>query len=368
MKILVAPNSMKGSLSAFDFAEIVEKALLDHSSDFLVRKVPVADGGDFTGEILGRAINAERIKLMVHGPLGNLTGSGYFISGKTAIIEMADASGMKLIDSKDLNPMKTSSFGTGELISDAVLRGCTEILLAVGGSATVDGGTGMLTALGFTITDGKGDKIPGTGAGLTEAADVLLPEKIPEVSVKIICDVNNPLLGISGAANVFGPQKGATPEMAVSLENGLKNWAGILEKKSGKALSELPGTGAAGGIAVPLLSFFNAEIVPGAEFILSLLNFEEHVKWADLVITGEGKIDSQTLNNKAPFAVAQWAKKQNKPVIAVGGLAENLNSDVFDRIYSISDEYMSLEYALKNAGKLLYSRILEIADRIGKLI
>lgn len=368
MKILVAPNSMKGSLSAFDFANTVEEALLHYSPQINVRKVPVADGGDFTGEVLSRALNAETVKIQVHGPFEEKINSKYFVSGKTAIIEMADASGMKLVDSRFLNPFRASSYGTGELITDARLKGCTEILLAVGGSATVDGGMGMMTALGYAFFDEKGNKLSGNGNNLGKVVNFSSPKRFPAISIKIICDVDNPLLGKNGAAAVFGPQKGATPGMVIQLEAGLKNWAQILKEKTGRDVADLPGTGAAGGVSIPLISFFNAEIVRGADFVLSLLNFEEHVKWADLVITGEGKLDAQTLNNKAPFVVSKWAKKLNKPVFAFAGLAEKEAAVAFDGVFSITDESMELEFAMKNAKVLLYNFTVEFAKNIEKLI
>jgi glycerate kinase len=368
MNILVAPNSMKGSLSAFDFANTVEDAFLSSSPHIKIRKLPVADGGDFTGEVLAKALNAVTIKVEVQGPLGVKINSKYFVSGKTAIIEMADASGMKLVDSRLLNPLKASSYGTGELIADAVLKGCSEILLAVGGSATVDGGMGMMEALGYSFYDEKGNRLLGNGINLSKVAGISSPKTTPGISIKIICDVDNPLLGQNGAATVFGPQKGATPEMVVQLEAGLKNWAQILQKKTGKNIADQPGTGAAGGVSIPLISLFNAEIVRGADFVLSLLNFDEHVKWADLVITGEGKLDAQTLNNKAPFAVSQYAKKQNKPVFAFGGLVEKEAACAFDGIFSIKNESVTLEFAMKNAKQLLYDFTFEFAKNVEKLV
>ncbi len=368
MNILIAPNSMKGSLNAFDFADTVEKAFLNSSARLNTRKVPVADGGDFTGEVLARALNAEMVNVEVRGPLGEKINSKYYISGKTAIIEMADASGMKLVEKEELNPLKASSFGTGELISDAILKGCTEIYLAIGGSATVDGGMGMMEALGFRFFDENGRNLVGNGANLERIKTISSPDSFPKIAVKIICDVDNPLLGTTGAATVFGPQKGATPEMVVQLETGLKNWSQILKKKSGKNIAEIKGTGAAGGISIPLISFFDAEIVPGADFVLSVLNFEEHIKWADLVITGEGKLDAQTLNNKAPFAVSRWAKQQNKTVIAFGGMVEKEAEAAFDRIYSITKKGTNLEYAMKNARQLLYDFAIEFAENIEKFL
>jgi len=367
MKILVAPNSMKGSLNAFDFADTVERAFLNCSEKFEVRKVPVADGGDFTGEVLQRSLNAKQVNLEVTGPLGEKVQSKYFISGKTAIIEMADASGMKLVETQKLNPLKASTFGTGELIADAILKKCRQIFIAIGGSATVDGGSGMMEALGFKLLDTEGNELPGNGKNLANIQKIVVPGIPEHISVKIICDVDNPLLGEKGAAAVFGPQKGANGEMIPQLEKGLKNWSEVIQKHTGKNYSEVEGAGAAGGMAVPLLAFLNAQIVPGAGFVLSQINFEEHVKWADIVITGEGKIDSQTLNNKAPLAVSKQAKKYNKPVFAIGGKTEKEASVAFDGIFSLVNGPMTLGDAMKNADRLVYNFSFEMAKLIQKL-
>ncbi len=368
MNILLAPNSMKGSLSAFEFADIAEKALIASSPEFKVRKVPVADGGDLTGEILAKALHADVIPKEVHNPVGAKINSKYYVSGNSAIIEMAEASGMKLIDSTELNPLKTSTFGTGELISHAIRHECSEILLAIGGSATVDGGMGMLEALGFTFFDINGHVLKGNGFNLNKITEIRIPEIISKTAIKIITDVDNPLLGDKGAAVVFGPQKGATREMVALLENGLKNWAALLHNKTKKDCAHLEGAGAAGGISVPLLSFFNAEIVRGADYVLSVLNFDKQVEWAEVVITGEGKIDSQTLNNKAPFAVAKRAAKQNKPVIAIGGIAEKREWDAFDGVFSISENAPDIDYAMKNAGSLLYDFMFGFADKLENIV
>jgi glycerate kinase len=217
IKILVAPNSMKGSLNAFDFADLVEKAFLKISDDFLVRKVPVADGGDFTGEVLCRALNAERVETTVHDPLGRKLKAKFCKSGKKAIIEMADASGIKMLNSDELNPLETSSFGTGQMIQKAINSGCTEIFLGVGGSATVDGGMGMLEALGFQFYNENGLELKGNGKNLEDVAEIRKPQLPSDILIKVICDVDNPLLGENGAATVFGPQKGATPQMVSQL-------------------------------------------------------------------------------------------------------------------------------------------------------
>ena len=362
--ILVAPNSMKGSLNAFEFADLVEKAFLQVSSDFSIRKVPVADGGDFTGEVLSRALNAKVVETTVYDPLGRKVKSKFAQAGKTAIIEMADSSGMKLLNPGELNPLNTSTFGTGQLIKGAIDSGCTEIFLGVGGSATVDGGMGMLEALGFQFFDERGRELKGNGKNLEFVAEIRKPQLPSDIFIKIICDVDNPLLGQNGAATVFGPQKGATSQMVNQLEKGLANWSEILENESGKALVNLKGAGAAGGIALPLVAFYHAEIVPGAVFVLSQLDFEKQVKWADLVITGEGKLDSQTLHNKAPKAVADAARKARKPVIAIGGTVKKEISNAFDGVFSISPGPVSLEESMQHAAEMLFNLSFELAKFI----
>jgi glycerate kinase len=367
INILVAPNSMKGSLNAFDFADVVEKAFLNVSSDFSIRKVPVADGGDYTGEVLSRALNAEVVKITVDDPLGRKVKSKFAQAGKKAIVEMADASGLKLLKPDELNPLKTSSFGTGKLIQAAINSGCTEIFLGVGGSATVDGGMGMLEALGFYFFDENDRKLNGNGRNLQLVKRTIKPLLPSGITIKIICDVDNSLLGPNGAAAVFGPQKGATPQMVAQLEKGLTNWAGILENESGKALANLKGAGAAGGIALPLVAFYHAEIVPGASFVLSQLNFENQVEWADLVITGEGKLDSQTLHNKAPKAVADAARKAGKPVIAIGGSVQKDISGAFDGIFSITPGPVSLEKSMQHSVEMIFDVSFELAKLIHSL-
>lgn len=345
---------MKGTINAVDFADVVEKALKESIPGLQTLKLPVADGGDYTGEVLRTALGSKIISTEVIAPLGKKVDANFFVSGTTAIIEMADASGMKLVEQADLNPMKASSFGTGQLIVKALDEGCTEILLAIGGSATVDGGIGMIEAMGFQLFDKNGNLLKGIGKNLLNVKTIRNPGFQQNFSIKIISDVDNPLLGESGAARVFGPQKGATPEMVTELENGLKNWSEIIQIETGKDFSKTKGSGAAGGIALPLLAFFDAEMVPGADFVLSKLNFDIHLKWADLVITGEGKLDTQTLNNKAPYAVAMRAKKYNKPVYAIAGIAELGLENVFDKIFTLTEESGNREEAIKNAQKYLY--------------
>lgn len=366
MNILVAPNSMKGSLNAADFAEIVEKALLFSGLKCDVRKVPVADGGDFTGEILSRAIKAEPIELKVVAPLGSLVKATYWLSGKKAIIEMAEASGMKRIGDEKLDPLKATSFGTGQLIMDAFDKGCNEIWLAIGGSATVDGGIGMMEAMGFRFFDKNGNILSRKGGDLEKIHRLKKAISGGKVSFKIICDVNNPLLGDNGAAAVFGPQKGASTKMIEKLELGLKNWSELIFRETGYNLSEIKGSGAAGGIAIPLIAFYDAVLEEGACFVLNQLNFEEHIRWADIVITGEGKIDKQTNYIKAPYVVAQMAQKHNKPVYAFAGVVEDIYPNPFSAIYSLVDHLVTQKAALENTNELLFKKVLEFTEFLQK--
>jgi len=225
-----------------------------------------------------------------------------------------------------------------------------------------------MEALGFQFFDNKKKRLTGNGSNLAKICSIRKPVVQEKIKFKIICDVDNPLLGVNGAAAVFGPQKGATPEMVNQLEKGLENWADVLSKETGNSLKSVAGGGAAGGLAIPLLSFFDAEMVEGTDFVLEQLKFEEQVKWADLVITGEGKIDAQTLNNKAPFGVAKMARKYKKPVLAIGGKVEMDASTVFDGVYSLVDGPVTLKYAMENSKELLEKFSVELAKTISVLI
>jgi glycerate 2-kinase len=362
LNVLIAPNAMKGSLPAFEFADIVEEAFLKVSPRFAIRKLPVADGGDGTGEVLYKALNAELITENVSDPLGRQITSRYAVAGKTAIIEMADASGMKLLATEELNPFKASSFGTGQLIKKAIEKNCTQIWLGAGGSATVDGGSGIMEALGFKLLDAEFHPVAGNGLNTGIIKHIVRPEKLPDVSVKIITDVDNPLLGESGAAFVFGPQKGAGKDMVLQLEKNLEHWSRLLELDSGRRFASQKGAGAAGGMALPLLAYFNAELVPGAEFVLKALNFEQHVGWADIVITGEGKIDMQTLRNKAPKVVAGIAREAGKTVIAIAGSIEPGACTIFNGgAFSILPVPVDAATSIKNAKIFLSSFSAELA-------
>lgn len=365
MNILVAPNSMKGSLNADEFASAVEKGLRKVSPVFNVRSLPIADGGDYTGQVLMKALTAREITCNVSDPLGRPVRAEMGISGKTAVIEMSAASGMRLLSSNELNPDAASTAGTGEMLRHALGLGCTSILLGVGGSATIDGGIGMLGALGFIFTDSKGGILQPVPASLQKVADIHPPaDWNPETRIIILYDVKNPLLGPEGAASVFGPQKGADAETVQRLELGLSHWVKILEEKTGKQVQNVPGMGAAGGIASGLYALLNARMVPGAEYIFNLLNLDEHLEWADWVITGEGKIDGQSNFLKAPVSLALAAKNKNKPVMAIAGAVEYPVPGLFSGVFSIACRPMSLKESLELAGDL----VAETASQTGHLI
>lgn len=365
MNILIAPNSMKGSLSSIRFADLIGQAFTDADPSFFrVRKVPVADGGDDTATVLMRALGMRSLGTVVADPLGRPVRASFGYAGDTAVIEMANASGMKLLSGEELNPLKTSSYGTGQLILEAIRRGASKIYIGVGGSATADGGSGMLEALGVRFYDSEGMLLTANGGNLRliskiDCKGLLLPVNM---EVKVICDVENPLLGNFGAARTFGPQKGATPEMVEMLEQGLANFAQIAQTVTGKEIASLKSSGAAGGISAGLAAFLHAEIVPGADFVLDTISFDQEVQWADLVITGEGKIDNQTCWNKAPYAVAKRAVKGRKPVIALAGSVESLDQRIFDAAFSVVNRPCTLEEAISNADKLVYDTARELAS------
>ena len=369
MRILVAPNAMKGSLSASDFADAIEEGLNLADGSTGVLKRPLADGGDGTNELLIKVLNGLFIPVQVHDPLGRVIVSriGWLSESKCAVIEMAEASGLKLLATDELNPMKASSRGTGELILAAIEKGAQKIILGIGGSATVDGGIGILKALGFRLSDKSGIEINEGGEGLNQIVKIFKDDVNPNIlncEIVIATDVKNPVLGNEGAATIYGPQKGATPLMVNDLESGLQNYVRILEQVSHKELDELVGGGAAGGVALPLIAFLNAHMESGAELIMELLGVLDELKKCDLVITGEGCIDLQTCQGKGPAVVALAAREAGIPVIAIGGTIRDEASALFDGIFSITDGPLSLEDAMANSYELTKS----LAFQLGKII
>ncbi|WP_336790698.1 glycerate kinase [Paenibacillus sp. MMO-177] len=360
MKIVIAPDSFKGSLSAASVAEAIARGIWRCAPDADIVKLPIADGGEGTLDSLLAATSGERITVNVTGPLGTSVNASYGIIGQTAVVEMAEASGLCLLTEVQRNPALTTTYGTGELIRHALDLGCRRFLLTVGGSATNDGGTGMLQALGMRLLDRHGMPVPPGGGALADIAtieDSLWDPRISESSFVIATDVQNPLIGEQGATRVFGPQKGASPEMVDQLEQGMAVWADLIEANTRIRLHNRPGAGAAGGLCGAYLAFFPASIRRGIDVVLEHVRLEEHLHGADLVITGEGRIDHQTASGKAPMGVAQLAKKHGIPAIALAGSVGSgidvLYSEGISSVHSIMNTPMALQEAMERAPILL---------------
>ncbi len=373
MKIVVAPDSYKGSLTAKEVADCIENGIKKVDRNIEIVKVPMADGGEGTVQSLVDATAGEIINLRVKDPLMREIDSFYGIlgDGKTAIIEMAAASGLPLLNKKERNPMKTTTYGTGQLIKDALDKGCRHIIIGLGGSATNDGGCGMVMALGGKFIDTKGECIQWGAENLDKIEKIDLSSmdtRIKECNVVAACDVRNPLVGPEGASYVFAKQKGADEKMTEELDEKLKHYGRLIEKEIGVEVLNYPGAGAAGGLGAGLLTFLDAEIVRGIDTVSEITKIEEYIKNSDLVITGEGMIDFQTAYGKTPFGVANIAKKYNVPVIAIAGgigeRAEELYDKGFNSIFSIVEKPMVLEEAICNADILLE----KTAERIIRLI
>ena len=365
MNILAAPNSMKGSLNAIDFSIAIEKGIRSISPVFNVRRLPVADGGDFTGPILCDALKAKKITVLVSDPYGRQIEAEMGIAGETAIIEMASASGLRLLNPKELNPMRATTYGTGQLIKKAIELGCSKILLGVGGSATVDGGIGVLEALGFTFSDDQGRMLPGNPSSLEKVNKIHFPSNtISGIDIIILYDVNNIMIGVNGAATVFGPQKGASKDMVIRLESGLRNWADVLERTSGKKIRNIEGMGAAGAVSSAIVALLNAKMVEGASAVFDILDLNKHLEWADLIITGEGKFDAQSLALKAPVALASKAKMFNKPIIALAGAFDMNMEKIFDAVFPVVYGPITLNEAMENAAEFVMATSMQVAGVI----
>ena len=371
MKVVVAIDSFKGSLTSLQAGNAVRDAIARLDKNSIVLVSPLADGGEGTVEALAEGGNAEILEVTVKGPLLNPVVAKYCIltDTNTAVIEMASASGITLISPEERNPLQTTTFGVGELIKDAIERGCRRFIVGIGGSATNDGGTGMLTALGYEFLDKNNTPIVLGARGLkdlyTIKSDKVIPQ-LKECSFSIACDVTNPLCGENGCSAVFGPQKGATPEMVFDMDTWLNNYAEIAKSVSAKADKNYAGAGAAGGLGFAFLSFTNATLKSGIEIILEEIDIENNIKTADIVVTGEGRLDSQTVMGKAPSGVAKLAKKYGKKVIAFSGCvtddAEICNEHGIDAFFPILRSITTLEEALKtdNAYKNLNATAYQV--------
>lgn len=359
MKIVIAPDSFKESLTAMAVANEIEAGFRDIFPDAEYRKLPVADGGEGTVQAMIDASGGKLVALRVTGPLGAPVSAFYGLmgDGQTAVIEMAAASGLELVLPSQRNPLRTTSFGTGQLILNALNAGARRFVLGIGGSATNDGGAGMLQALGGRLLDAAGADLPPGGGALDMLARIDLSgfdARIRDCVFEVACDVSNPLVGPHGASAIFGPQKGATPEMVARLDDNLRHYASIIARDLGRDVAQVPGAGAGGGIGAAMLVFLGGSLRPGSEIVADAVGLDAAMADADLVITGEGRIDGQTINGKTPVGVARVARRHGKPVIALGGSLGNgaaaVHEHGIDAVFGSVSRPCTVEEALAAAA------------------
>ena len=373
MKIVIAPDSFKGSLTALQVAEAIEVGLRRALPDAAIEKIPMADGGEGTVQSLVDATGGQILTAQVLDPLGNSINAQYGVlgDGVTAVIEMAAASGLTLVPEDKRDPRVTTTYGTGELIRAALSHGCRKLIIGIGGSATNDGGAGMAQALGARLLTASGDQIEPGGGSLAVLDSVDLSEldpRIAETETVVACDVNNPLTGKQGASHVYGPQKGATPEMIEVLDANLAHFDKTVQRDLSKSVGNVPGAGAAGGLGAGLMAFLDASLKSGIDIVTEATQLSDRFAGADLVITGEGQINFQTVFGKTPVGVAKVAKTHNIPVIAIAGSITDDSNGVYDAgidaMIDIVPEPMSLEKAIKNATPLIETA----AERAGRMV
>lgn len=375
MKVVVAIDSLKGSLTSLEAGEAIQEGILRAIPDAEVIVRPLADGGEGTVEALTRGMNGRYEKITVTDPLGRPTDAVYGIleDSHTAILEMSAAAGITLIDAKDRNPMNTTTYGVGEMIKDAIGNGCRHFFIGIGGSATNDGGIGMLQALGYGMLGAEGKQVSFGAKGLAELVSITdedILSELKECTFQIACDVKNPLCGEQGCSAVFGPQKGATPDMITQMDSWLGKYALLTANRYKGADSNYPGTGAAGGMGFAFLSYMNAELRSGVQIVLEETKLEEYVKDADIVVTGEGCLDGQSVMGKAPIGVAALAKKHHKRVIAFAGCvtedAKVCNQNGMDAFFPILRNVVTREEAMQaeNARR----NMTDTAEQVFRLI
>lgn len=372
MKVVIAPDSYKGSLTAMEVANSIEEGIIKYNKNIEVVKVPMADGGEGTVQALVDATGGKIINLKVCDPLLREIDSFYGIlgDGKTAIIEMAAASGLNLLHKNELNPLITSTYGTGQILNDAIEKGCRKIIVGLGGSATNDGGAGMLRALGIRFLNKDGRDIPEGGGVLKNLYKIdkkNFNTEILKCEIIVACDVDNTLCGINGATNVFGPQKGASEDDIRILDEGLSEYSKIIKREFGVDVLNVSGSGAAGGTGAAFL-VIGAKLESGVDIVIRETNLVEALKDSDIVFTGEGRIDFQTKFGKVPYGVAKEAEKIGLPVIAICGEIgegyDELYNHGFTSIFSIVNKPMTLEDSIKDSKKL----INDVSERVIRLI
>ena len=373
MTIVIAPDSFKGSLTALQVAEAMEVGLRRVFPDAAIKKIPMADGGEGTVQSLVDATSGHILTAQVLDPLGNSINAQYGVlgDGVTAVIEMAAASGLTLVPLDKRDPRVTTTYGTGELIRAALAQGCRKLIIGIGGSATNDGGAGMAQALGAKLLTASGEQIEPGGGSLATLSSIDLSKldpRIAETETVVACDVNNPLTGEQGASHVYGPQKGATPEMIEVLDANLAHFDEIVQRDLGKSVGNVPGAGAAGGLGAGLMAFLEASLKSGIDIVTEATQLSEQFAGADLVITGEGQINFQTVFGKTPVGVAKVAKTHDIPVIAIAGSIADNSDGVYDAgidaMIDIVPEPMSLETAIENATTLIETA----AERAGRMV
>ena len=372
-KYVVAPDSFKESMTAKEVCDAMEKGIKKADSAAEVIKVPMADGGEGTVDSLVDATNGQRVIVEVTGPLGNKISAYYGIlgNGTTAVIEMAKASGLEIVEKKKRNPMITTTFGTGELIKHALDHNVKEIIIGLGGSSTNDGGSGMAQALGAKLLDQNNNQISFGGGNLDKLDKIDISDldsRLQDVKIILASDVTNPLIGKDGASRVFGPQKGATPEMVEKLENNLQHYAKIVKRDLNKEVALVSGAGAAGGLGAGLMAFTTCEMRRGVDLAIEVTKLEEKIRDADYVFTGEGGTDFQTKFGKTPYGVAKLGKKYHKPVISLAGYLgegiDSLYSEGFTAIFGIIPGACDLSTALKNGP----SNVARTTENIVRLL
>ncbi|WP_394121211.1 glycerate kinase [Planococcus donghaensis] len=355
MKVLIAMDSFKGSLSSIEGSNAIAAGIREVYRDAEIKMLPLADGGEGTVEAVVEAAGGELVTVQVTGPLQKKVTATYGIlnNRKTAVIEIAAACGLPLISEEERNPLIATTYGVGELIIDALKKGCSDFIIGLGGSATNDGGVGMLQALGFRFLDSENREVGLGGQALNEVHRIDDKNVYPAVKkavFKVACDVTNPLFGEQGAAHIFGPQKGATPEMVAELDRGLQNFAGVVAKELDRDIHLIEGAGAAGGLGAAFIGFLQADLSSGIDLLLESIGMQEQLQGTDIVLTGEGKLDGQTAMGKTVLGVARMAKSQGIPVIALAGSvteeAGDLNDWGITSYFSILTKPLSLAEAI----------------------
>jgi glycerate kinase len=368
MKIVIAPDSFKETLSAFEVASTIESSFQNVFPEAEIIKIPIADGGEGTVEAMVRATDGIFEFSEVEGPMGNITSAKWGMLGnsKTAVIEIAEACGLHLVQANKRNPMTASSFGVGQLVVAALDKGAKKIIIGLGGSATNDGGYGFLRAIGVQFLDSEGNELNGHFETLSLLSDINfnhIDTRIKNTSIEIACDVDNPLLGEKGASKVFAAQKGASNKMIEELESIMTNYYEIISSQLGSQLNDRPGFGAAGGLGFGISAFINSELKSGINIVLEALNFNQYLLDADLVITGEGRIDSQSERGKAPIGVIKYANQLNCKVIVIAGSVDDPKT--FNQKFNVTNSYgiVNAKFSIEKAFEDPYGCLKSVSQK-----